>query len=231
MNRIIIGLCLAGVLSLASSAFGQTALTTSVPVASAGALAYLEIQAGSINQDTQRTALNQIRQVMAGGSLSKSAKTAVYRALTELAYSGTIDPTITGMTVVNNFPEIRMAACQLLGHLGGRRASGTLLRVLSTDPNPTVLSQAAFELGGIGRNPNNSVSQAIVSAFSRQDALSQDDNLAFASLLAIGKLATVNGGISDPNVFDMIARIEAENYSGTVKAEAARVLGEIQRLG
>lgn len=231
MKRIVIGLCLVGMVGLTGPVFGQTAPASSASVTSAGALSYLAIQAGNPNRDTQSAALHQVRQIMTTGPLSPAAKTAVYRALTELAYSGTVDPTITGMTVVNSYPDIRMAACQLLGRLGGKRATSALLRVLSDDPNPTVLSQAAFELGTIGHNPGNSVSQAIVTAFSRQDARTRDDNLAFVSLLALGKLATANGGISDPAVFDMISRIQAENYSGLVKAEANRLLGKIQRLG
>lgn len=233
MKRIVIGLCLVGVLGLASSAFAQTAQVgaTSASMGSVGALAYLEIQAGSIDRDTQLAALNEVRRIIASGPLSATVKPSVYRTLSELAYSGTIDPTITGMTVVNSYPDIRMAACQLLGRIGGTKASSTLLRVVSNDPDTTVLSQAIFELGSLGHNTNNTVSQAIVWAFDRQDALSHDDNLAFASLLALGKIARTNRGITDPSVFDMIARIQAENYSGPVKNEATRLLGEIQRLG
>lgn len=231
MNRTVIGLCLAGALGLASSAFGQSASATSPTAKSGGALAYLEIQAGSVDRDTQLAALNQVQQIVAAGSLSPSVKASVYQTLSKLAFSGTVDPSISGMTVINNYPEIRMAACQLLGKLGGRRASTALLKVVVNDPYTTVLSQAIFELGTMGKNPHNAVSQAIVWAFDRQDATMQDDNLAFVSLLALGKIAKLNRGITDPAVFDMIARIQSENYSGPVKAEAIRVLGEIQQVG
>lgn len=234
MNRTFVGLCVAGVLGLAASAFAQSApsgATTTSAKASAVVFAYLEIQAASTDRDTQLAALEHVRELISAGHLSTNATSAIYQALSELAFSGTVDPTITGMSVINNYPDIRTAACQILGHLGGKRASNTLLRVVFEDLNTTVLSEAIFQLGHLGHNPGNSISQAIVWAFARQDAIMQDNNLAFASLLALGNLAKVNGGITDPDVFDMIARIQAENYSGPVKAEAARVLGEIQKFG
>ncbi len=190
--------------------------------------ANLLAEATSIHRSSQMMALDTITQLVSKGKLSQNDNSKAIAVLKALAYSGTVDETISGMTVINSYPTIRMEACRLLGKLGGAQADEILIRVLANDPEPMVLSEATFQLGRLGTNPKNRVSEAIAAAFGRQDALRLDNNFAYASLLAFESIAKKNRGITDPMVFDVISRIQSGDYVSTVKAKAARVMAELR---
>lgn len=190
--------------------------------------ANLLAEATSIDRNSQTMALDTITQLVSKGKLSQNDTAKALTVLRALAYSGTINETISGMTVINSYPTIRMEACRILGELGGAQAEGILLRVLANDPEPMVLSEATFQLGRLGTNPKNRVSEAISAAFGRQDAFRLDNNFAYASLLAFESIAKKNRGITDPSVFDVIARIQSGDYVTTVKQKAARVMAELR---
>lgn len=240
MDRLCMGMLAGGALFLAAAlASAQNAVpvsmvstkapgTSSTPATAVKSMNGLETQARSVDRDTQAIALARLETMMKKGPLSTADQATAYNALSDLALSGTVRPTISGMTVINSYPDIRMMACRLLGELGGPRASQTLLRVLFNDNEPTVLSEAAFQLGRMGKNPDNRVTEAIVWALARQDARSLDNNLAFSSLLAFESLAKANHGLTDVGVYDIIGRIQGEDYTGTVKQKAAQVLAELR---
>ena len=190
--------------------------------------ANLLAEATSIDRNSQMMALAAATQLVSKGKLSQNDTSKAFAVLRALAYSGTINETISGMTVINSYPTIRMEACRLLGELGGAQADEILMRVLANDTEPMVLSEATFQLGRLGTNPKNRVSEAISAAFGRQDALRLDNNLAYASLLAFESIAKKNQGITDPSVFDVIARIQTGDYVTTVKQKAARVMAELR---
>ena len=229
----VLGLLFAVVFAV--SVYAQTSSTAAASAnginasfAQSQGITNLVAEATSIDRDTQMMALRTVSTLVSKGNLSEADSAKSLEALKALAYSGTVNETVSGMTVINSYPSIRMEACRLLGKLGGPQASEILLRVLGNDPEPMVLSEAAFQLGQLGLNPGDSVSQAIAGALGRQDALRIDNNLAFASLLAFENIAKVNKGITDPMVFDIIARIETSDYVTSVKKKAFQVMDELR---
>lgn len=187
-------------------------------------LSVLQQEVQSTNRDSQLLALSSIRNMMDEGKIPGGNRAVTADLLSDLAFDGTIRPVISNNAVINDFPEVRREACGLLGRLGGEQAVRSLLRVLETDPEPMVLSEAAFALGRIGLNPNNEVSHAIAIAVMRQTAVKPDNNFAFACLLAFQKLAKANKGLSDPDAFRAVLAIENGEYIPEVRQEAAAVL-------
>jgi len=194
------------------------------------AVQVLREEAMSNDRDSQLLAISQIRNMIDNGKMpGNPAVTA--DLLSDLAFDGTIRPVIEDNIIINDFPEVRREACTLLGRVGGEDSVAILLRVVATDPEPMVLSEAVYSLGEIGLNPNNEVSQAIADAVLRQDAVKPDNNFAFASLLAFEKLAKKNNGLKDPNAFRAILRISNGSYIPTVRHKAIQVLDELKNYG
>src|SRR5574344_2340148 len=75
-------------------------------------------------------------------------------ALDSLAGEGVSTQARTNGRVMNNFPDIRAKACDLLGHVHAEESKVTLDNVLKTANEPMVLSSALRALGGRGVNEN-----------------------------------------------------------------------------
>jgi HEAT repeats len=130
---------------------------------------------------------------------------------------------------INDFPEVRRRAANLLGRLGTEEARNALIRVLLIDDEPMVKAEAAYALGNIGMNPNDETVQAINFAFNMEDPTQPDQNFGYAICLAIEKLAQKTpGGLRDPDAYRLLVKIAQGNYLRTVKAKALQVLDEIR---
>jgi hypothetical protein len=130
--------------------------------------------------------------------------------------------------IVNDFPEVRRRAANMLGRLGTDEAKNVLMRVLLIDEEPVVQAEAAYGLGVIGKNDNNEVVQALVYAYNKSDPTKPDNNLGYALCLALEKLAKKSGGIKDPAAYQMLVKIAQGNYLRTVKTKAMQVLEELK---
>lgn len=131
--------------------------------------------------------------------------------------------------LINYFPEVRRRSANLLGQLGGERSKESLVKVVLTDIEPMVMSEAAYALGVLGLNNDNEASQAIAFAVLSQDGVIPDNNFAFASLLAFQKLAEANNGLNDPSAFEAIIRIAQGNYIKKVRLKAVEVLNSLRK--
>jgi hypothetical protein len=130
---------------------------------------------------------------------------------------------------INDFPEVRRRAANLLGRLGTEEARNALVRVLLIDDEPMVKAEAAYALGNIGMNPNDETVQAINFAYNMEDPTQPDQNFGYAICLAIEKLAQKTpGGLKDPDAYRLLVKIAQGNYLRTVKAKALQVLDEIR---
>lgn len=130
---------------------------------------------------------------------------------------------------INNFPEVRRRAANLLGRVGTEESKDALVRVLLIDDEPIVKAEAAYALGNLGMNPNNEVVQAIEFAYNMEDPQTPDQNFGYAISLAIEKLAQKTpGGLKDPDAYRLLVKIAQGNYLRTVKAKALQVLDELK---
>jgi len=130
---------------------------------------------------------------------------------------------------VNNFPEVRRRAANLLGRVGTPDAKNALVRVLLIDEEPVVKAEAAYALGVIGNNDNDEVVQALSFAYNKEDPSHPDNNYGYAMCLAIEKLAQKSsGGLKDPAAYQILVKIAQGNYLRTVRTKALQVLDELK---
>ncbi len=156
----------------------------------------------------------------------------LFVVLEALATEGTARQVRSEGAVINNYPEIRRQAAQLLGEIGGERSQQVLLTILSEDPEPMVLAEAVYALGTIGLNEENETLDHIVHMLRRENAReTPDNNLAFASLLALEKIAASQGGISDPETINVVLEVAAGSYVRDVRLKAIDVINKLRGRG
>jgi HEAT repeat protein len=190
-------------------------------------LALVGQQAETGNRETKLIALQTIQGLIEDGKVS-SGDQLVHEVLQYLSIEGTGRIVYEAGLQINYFPMVRKEACNLLGQMGGEQARITLLSVLSRDPEPMVLSEAAYALGQIGFNENNEVSTALAEAVLNQDPVLPDNNFGYTSLLVFEKLAERNNGLNDPNAFRAIIQIAQGNYIKVVREKALEVLTKLR---
>ncbi|TVQ38644.1 MAG: HEAT repeat domain-containing protein [Spirochaetaceae bacterium] len=192
-------------------------------------LQIIRSQARSEDREMKLLALQSIRSMIQSGALTED-NPSLFIVLESLATEGTGRRVISGGSrIENDYPDIRREAAGLLGEIGGEQSKRVLLGILRDDPEPMVLSEAVYALGLIGMNDENEVTTQVARVLGRQNIqLAPDNNLAFASLLAIEKLAVATGGISDPAVIDALLGVTSGNYMREVRLKAIDVISKLR---
>jgi hypothetical protein len=183
-------------------------------------------QAQSETREMKDIALKYAKQAIDGGRRSEEVRKSLeYLALestnTIIRSGGLGRPT-------NNFPDIRMKACEYLGEFPSVESKDALIKVVRSDNEPMVLSAAIRSLGRIGMNDGDEVTQDIAFIIRRFDVLYPDNSLAFECLIALGRIAEKNGGIKDPAALQAVIRIATGNYIGPVKDLAKETLSRLR---
>jgi hypothetical protein len=153
----------------------------------------------------------------------------VQNALEYLSMEGILNKTRESGRLVNNYPDVRTKAATYLGDLGTKQASDTLIKLILTDTEPMVLTEAVKSLAKIGSNDNEETIRAISWVLTRFDVLNPDNLLALSALDAFDKLAEKTGGIKDPNSIRTILRIVDGPYIRPVQERARQVLANVRR--
>jgi hypothetical protein len=187
----------------------------------------LREKAFSGDYDIKMSALDDLEKKVNDGSY-KGNDQQIEFVLEYLALEGSARTTREAGRLVNNFPEVRRRATNLLGRVGTVDAKNALVRTLLIDEEMVVKAEAAYALGVIGMNDNNEVVQALSYTYNKEDALKPDNNFGYALCLAIEKLGKKPGGIKDPAAYQMLVRIAGGNYLRTVKTKALQVLDELK---
>ena len=188
----------------------------------------LREKAASDDRDIKLSALDDLeKRIDAGLSSSDAAQVEFVCEYLALEGSGRISR--ENGHKINDFPEVRRRAANLLGRVGTEEAKDALIRVLLIDDEPMVKAEAAYALGNLGMNQNNETVQAIEFAYNMEDPTQPDQNFGYAISLAIEKLAQKTpGGLKDPDAYRLLVKIAQGNYLRTVKAKALQVLDEIR---
>ncbi len=188
----------------------------------------LREKAFSDDYDMKMNALDDLDKKVSDGSY-KGQDQQVEFVLEYLALEGSARTTRQAGHLVNNYPEVRRRAANMLGRLGTDQAKDALTRVLLIDEEPVVKAEAAYALGVIGKNPNNEVIDALVFAYGQEDPQKPDNNFGYALCLAIEKIGNKSpGGLKDPAAFTLLVKIAQGNYLRTVKTKALQVLDELK---
>ncbi len=160
----------------------------------------------SPGRDSKYVALQVIEDAVESGNLSPE----IQAALDSLATVGLTTVVREGGRVANNFPDVRMKACRLLGQIKTEQAKNTLLKVMYQENEPVVVMEAVKALGEIGINNNDEVVEMINFINKKFDIVNPTSSLALEVLNTYEKLAPSTENKS--GMVDNIMRI-ANNYS------------------
>jgi len=147
--------------------------------------------------------------------------------LEELGAEGSTKQVLENRRLINDFPEVRREAAELLGQIGGDQAREILLNMAIQDKEPMVVSEAVYSLGEIGGGDaaqSARVEAIITSLVKSQDVVRPDSNFAFAAAAALEMLGKKSKGQVSQEVFAALIRIQNGNYIRPVREKAKQVL-------
>jgi HEAT repeats len=145
--------------------------------------------------------------------------------LEELSAEGTSKRVVENRRLINDFPEVRREAAELLGQIGGDQAREILINIALQDKEPMVVSEAVYSLGEVGAGDQAArVESTITNLVKAQDSVRPDSNFAFAAAAALEMLGKKNNGKVSPDVFAALIRIQNGNYIRPVREKAKQVL-------
>lgn len=174
-------------------------------------------------RDSKFVALQYIENALENGRDSDDLQ----RALNSLATIGLSTTVRESGRVINNYPDVRLKACELLGKTGNQKAKDTLVQVMYMDNEPSVITAAVRSLGQIGFNEEDDEVLEMINWVNRKfDVCNPTSSLALEILNTYEKLAPKvknRGGLVEG-----IMRIASNyNYVTPVRNRALEVLKNI----
>ena len=157
-------------------------------------------------RDTKLVALQYIQDAIEKGKVSQD----VVRALDSLATVGLSTVIYENGRAMNNYPDIRLKACELLGKMGTKEAMKTLVRVMYADNEPSVVTAAVHSVGELGFNDGDEAVDMINWINRKFDIINPTSSLALEILNTYEKL--LSKVENKKSMVDGIIRI-ASNYS------------------
>lgn len=190
----------------------------------------IKTEAESPDRDMKMVALTDIRQMIDDGSANGNPE--IVKVLGKLAGEGVTNVVREQGHVINDFPEVRREAARILGEMGTPEAARELNTILLTDPEPMVMSEAILAISNIQVDDTNSRNRSMAAAIYRQTAVNKDNNFAYTYLQAVENIANREGAISDPMIFEEVAKIAdaRQGYNRVVRERAYKLLRDLQSL-
>ena len=181
--------CIACMTTLAWGAFAQqnTRSEESADSAYLSSIEDLVITelAASEELDNKLVALTYLESAIEDGRTSPD----MMAALDQLAGEGITSQSRTNGRVVNNFPQVRAAACDLLAKVPTEESKTTLRKIALADNEPMVITAAVRALGEIGLNDNDDAVETIAWVSQRNLYVNPTSSLALEVVIAYEKLA------------------------------------------
>ena len=173
-------------------------------------------------RDSKRVALQYIEEALNEGRQSEEIQV----ALRTLATEGLSTVVREDGRVVNNYPEIRRRACELLGQMGTDKAKDSLVTVMYTDNEPSVITAAVKSLGDIGKNDNDEVFNMINWIARKFDTVNPTSSLELEIMNTFEKMS--GSIINKKDMFETVMRIANNyNYVTPVRTRAYEVMRSI----
>lgn len=218
--------CGAGLLLLAGAVFAQNRSSeTSVEelyLSNVQDVIITEL-AHSQDYDNKLVALQYLEESVKDGTVTEEQRA----AMQSLAGEGITTKARTNGRLVNNFPDIRAKACDLLGKVPSKESKDTLITITTEDAEPMVVSAAVRSLGEIGMNDNDEVLAAIEFIQHKYAALNPTSSLAYDILSAYEKLAPT--AIDRNALIQSISEIAANyRFATPVRLKALNLLRDLQ---
>lgn len=182
--------------------------------------------ANSDERDNKLVALQYLEMAVDEGRVSPD----MLVALDHLAGEGVNTQSRTGGRLMNNFPDIRAKACDILAKVPTEESKTTLKNIALADNEPMVITAAVRSLGEIGMNDNDDVVGVIAWANKKNAALNPTSSLAFEVLVAYEKIAD---SVQDRSAMIQSVSQIATNYkyAKPVRERALELLKKLQSGG
>ncbi len=178
--------------------------------------------ATSDGRDNKQVALQYIENAINAGRKTQDIQV----ALDSLASEGINSVVKESGRTMNNYPDVRMKACELLGQMGTKEAKNTLISVMYADNEPSVITAAVKSLGDLGYNDNDEVIDMINWITRKFDIILPTSSLALEVLNTYEKLAPTAKNKS--GMIESIIRIANNyNYVTPVRNRAYEVLKNV----
>jgi hypothetical protein len=184
---------------------------------------YLQGIGASGGRDGMQIILSEIGRRIQEGSLGKSAWYAVHM-LEQVAGAGVIQQARLNQRLINDFPDLRAAACSLLARVGTTASREALLDILGAETDPVALAAEVQALGAIASDGDGASERAIARAFNRRAAFAADNRLAAAVVDALGRISIYEGALAESMAVVALLSISRGSYDLTVRQDAALVL-------
>ena len=151
-------------------------------------------------------------------------------ALDSLAGEGIASQTRENGRLMNNYPDIRAKACDLLGKVATEEAKHSLVKIALNDTEPMVLTAAIRSLGDIGSNEGDEVVNTIVWANKGNRILNPTSSLALEVIIALEKLA--DSTEDKRELIQEVSKVATDyHYVTPVRARALELLKRLQASG
>ena len=173
-------------------------------------------------RDNKLVALQYIEDALNANRISPE----IQEALNSLVGEGIMNPNRENGRLVNNYPDVRAKAADLMAKIPTEDSKEMLVKIVLGDTEPMVITSAIRSLGIIGINNNDDVVSTIAWTEKRFSTLNPTSSLAFEVLNAYEKLLPYT---KDRNaMIQSISRIAANyQYVTPVRNRALELLKEI----
>ena len=135
------------------------------------------------DRENKLVSLQYIEAAVDGGRTSPD----IIYALESLAGEGISTQSRTNGRLMNNFPDVRAKACELLGEVKTEESKTILVKTALADNEPWVVTEAVRSLGNIGINEGDEVVSTIIWVQKKFATLNPSSSLALEILFAYEK--------------------------------------------
>ncbi|MCR5290586.1 MAG: HEAT repeat domain-containing protein [Treponema sp.] len=182
--------------------------------------------AASDELDNKQVALTMLEEAASEGRITPDMSA----ALDQLAGEGVTSESRKNGRLMNNFPQVRAKACDILAKVPTEESKNTLTKIALADGEPMVVTAAVRSLGEIGINNNDEVINVIAFANRHNQTLTPTNSLAIEVLAAYEKLAPT---VQDKKtMLDSIASIASDyHYNSVVRSRAMDLFRKLKASG
>ena len=182
--------------------------------------------ANSDERDNKLVALQYLENAVEEGRVSPDMMV----ALDHLAGEGINTQSRQSGRLMNNYPDIRAKACDLLAKVPSEESKTTLKNIALADNEPMVITAAIRSLGEIGMNQNDDVVNTIAWANKKNAVLNPTSSLALEVLIAYEKIGDT---VEDKSAMIQSVGQIATNYHYVkpVRDRALKLLKTLQSSG
>lgn len=182
--------------------------------------------ANSDERDNKLVALQYLEAAVNDGRATPD----MINSLDHLAGEGISSESRTNGRIINNFPDIRAKACDILANVKTEESKNALVKVALADNEPMVITAAVRSLGEIGINDQDEVVDTIAWANKKNAVLNPTSSLALEVLIAYEKLADTVQNKSA--MIQSVGQIATNyHYVTPVRTRALELLKKLQSSG